>query len=106
MAPSNGGSLYQIWTLELIQALIGFKIRREYQSQIDTQGKYQCQIDTQGKYQCQIDTQGIFYKPHNHVTCVPTIFASRKSLDSSQSRTCLRSGHATDKPPGSTFLNF
>ncbi|GFT03244.1 hypothetical protein TNCV_3610991 [Trichonephila clavipes] len=32
----------------------------------------------------EIDTQGIFYMPHNHVTCVSTIFGFRKSIDSSR----------------------
>ncbi|GFX69316.1 cullin-4A [Trichonephila clavipes] len=39
------------------------------------------------KYQRQIHNQGIFYMPHNHMTCVPTNFISRKSIDSSRSRT-------------------
>ncbi|GFX75464.1 hypothetical protein TNCV_521871 [Trichonephila clavipes] len=33
-----------------------------------------------------IDVQGIFYMPHNRMTCVPTISASRKSIDSSRDR--------------------
>ncbi|GFW32139.1 hypothetical protein TNCV_2601651 [Trichonephila clavipes] len=39
------------------------------------------------EYQSQIDTQGIFYIPHNPMTCVPTIFAFRKSIDCSRGRT-------------------
>ncbi|GFW07401.1 hypothetical protein TNCV_865731 [Trichonephila clavipes] len=46
-----------------------------------------------------IDSQGIFYMPHNHMTCMPIIFASRKYTDSSQETIGVRSGHATSKPP-------
>ncbi|GFW60653.1 uncharacterized protein TNCV_569991 [Trichonephila clavipes] len=40
------------------------------------------------EYQSQIDTQQIFYMLHKNVTCVPMIFASRKSIDSNQGRDC------------------
>ncbi|GFV54052.1 hypothetical protein TNCV_1071751 [Trichonephila clavipes] len=39
------------------------------------------------EYQKQIDTQGISCVPQNHIKCVPTIFGSRKSIDSGRSRT-------------------
>ncbi|GFW16023.1 transposon Tf2-9 polyprotein [Trichonephila clavipes] len=31
-----------------------------------------------------MDSQGISYKPHNSMTCMPTILASSKSIDSSR----------------------
>ncbi|GFW27043.1 hypothetical protein TNCV_92691 [Trichonephila clavipes] len=35
----------------------------------------------------QIDTEAIFNMPHNQITRVPTIFSSRRSIDSSRDRT-------------------
>ncbi|GFW96792.1 hypothetical protein TNCV_2159281 [Trichonephila clavipes] len=42
------------------------------------------------EYQRQIDTQGIFYMSHNHMTSMPTIFTSRKSIDYSRDRVSER----------------
>ncbi|GFV47372.1 hypothetical protein TNCV_4830281 [Trichonephila clavipes] len=39
------------------------------------------------EYQSQIDIQGIIHMPHNHMTCMPTILASLKPIDSSRDQT-------------------
>ncbi|GFV08167.1 hypothetical protein TNCV_4787121 [Trichonephila clavipes] len=66
-------------------------------------------IEFRREYQSQLDTQGILYVLHNDTVCVPTIFATRKLSTQAVVEPAilgLRSGRATSKPQEPTLIFF